>query len=120
MNATDGIEFFAEDSLQAIDATLGAAEHDRLFGLLAFEQTMQEQNTTLVISPDSDLLSPLFGAIRADGLGTVNVENMDVEKLRQMAPVSPGAPNLPEQPVAPPATDGSGADASDDAPEATN
>lgn len=100
--------------------------------LAAFEQTMQEQNSTLVLSPDSDLLSPLFGSIRADGLGAVNVDNMDVEKLRQMAPVSPGAPNLPEQTIDEPEAEtepeadasGSGSDdpveGADDAPAATN
>jgi membrane protease subunit HflC len=86
--------------------------------LAAFEQTMQEQNSTLVLSPDSDLLSPLFGAIRAQGLGAVNVDNMDVDKLRKMAPVSPGAPNLPDQPVVDPEADATGS--TDNAPETEN
>ncbi|WP_116599166.1 protease modulator HflC [Primorskyibacter marinus] len=92
--------------------------------LAAFEQTMQEQNSTLVISPDSDLLSPMFGAIRAEGLGAVNVDNMDVEKLRQMAPESPGAPNLPapitDEPEADDPVPGDPVEGADDAPAASN
>ena len=64
--------------------------------LTAFERTLQQQNSTLVISPDSEFAGPLFEAIRAQGLGEVRTESLDLEGLRELAPESEVSPDLPE------------------------
>jgi membrane protease subunit HflC len=66
-------------------------------GLSAFEQTMQQQNSTLVISPDSEFVRALFDSIRAEGLGEVRTEGMDIEGLRRLAPESEVSPDLPPE-----------------------
>jgi membrane protease subunit HflC len=63
--------------------------------LSAFERTMQSQNSTLVISPDSEFVGALFSAIRAEGLGEVRTEGMDIEGLRRLAPETEVSPDLP-------------------------
>jgi modulator of FtsH protease HflC len=66
-------------------------------GLSAFERTMQQQNSTLVISPDSAFVAALFDSIRAVGLGEVRTEGMDLEGLRRLAPESEVSPDLPPE-----------------------
>jgi membrane protease subunit HflC len=65
--------------------------------LSAFERSLQEQNSTLVLSPDSEFVSALFSAIRAEGLGEVQTEGLDVENLRRLAPASEPSPDLPPE-----------------------
>ncbi|MFQ6553163.1 protease modulator HflC [Aestuariibius insulae] len=42
--------------------------------LSAFEQSLQQQNSTLVLSPDSEIVRELFGAIRAEGLDPSEIQ----------------------------------------------
>jgi membrane protease subunit HflC len=63
--------------------------------LSAFEQTMQQDNSTLVISPDSEFVGALFSAIRAEGLGAVSMGGIDLEGLRELAPETEVSPDLP-------------------------
>jgi membrane protease subunit HflC len=65
--------------------------------LAAFERTMQQENSTLVISPDSEFVGALFSAIRAEGLGEVQTEGMDIEGLRRLAPQTEVSPDLPPE-----------------------
>ena len=64
--------------------------------LTAFERTMRQQNSTIVLSPESEFAGPLFSAIRAEGLGEVRTEGLDLEGLRELAPESEVSPDLPE------------------------
>jgi membrane protease subunit HflC len=66
-------------------------------GLSAFERTMQQQNSTIVISPDSEFVRALFESIRAEGLGEVQTEGMDIEGLRRLAPETEISPDLPPE-----------------------
>jgi membrane protease subunit HflC len=66
-------------------------------GLSAFERTMQQQNSTIVISPDSEFVRALFESIRAEGLGEVRTEGMDLEGLRRLAPETEISPDLPPE-----------------------
>jgi membrane protease subunit HflC len=67
--------------------------------LSAFERTMQKDNSTIVISPDSEFVGALFSAIRAEGLGEVQTEGMDIEGLRRLAPQTEVSPELPPEAV---------------------
>lgn len=64
--------------------------------LAALERSLAKENSTLVFSPDSDFLGPLFEAVRAEGLGEVAVQEIDIDRLREMAPESEISPDLPE------------------------
>ncbi|HKL54950.1 MAG: protease modulator HflC [Roseovarius sp.] len=64
--------------------------------LSALERSLDSQNTTLVFSPESDFLSELFSSVRADGLTEVQIDDLDIERLREMAPESEISPDLPE------------------------
>lgn len=64
--------------------------------LTALERSMNEENSTLVFSPDSEFLGPLFDPVRAAGLGEVAMDKLDLEKLREMAPETEISPDLPE------------------------
>ncbi|SFD50148.1 protease modulator HflC [Roseivivax sediminis] len=64
--------------------------------LSALERSLQQDNSTLVISPDSEFVGPLFAAIRAEGLSAVDISDTDVERLRQLAPQSEISPDLPD------------------------
>ena len=64
--------------------------------LTALEKSLQSENSTLVFSPDSEFLTEMFGAIRADGLGRVDIEDIDIDSLREMAPEMEVSPDLPE------------------------
>jgi modulator of FtsH protease HflC len=64
--------------------------------LAAFEQTMQQGTSSLVISPDSEFVRAMFEAVRADGLGSVDMQDLDVERLRELAPDIQISPDLPE------------------------
>ncbi|MHA6325491.1 protease modulator HflC [Roseivivax sp. CAU 1753] len=64
--------------------------------LSALETSMNSSNSTLVISPDSEFVGPLFEAIRAEGLSAVASSNTDVDALRQLAPASELSPDLPD------------------------
>ncbi|RKT32406.1 protease FtsH subunit HflC [Roseovarius halotolerans] len=64
--------------------------------LSAMERSLNSENTTLVFSPDSEFLSELFNSIRAGGLTEVDIEDIDIESLREMAPESEISPDLPE------------------------
>ena len=66
-------------------------------GLSAFERTMQQQNSTVVISPDSEFVRALFESIRAEGLGEVRTEGMDLDVLRRLAPETEISPDLPPE-----------------------
>ena len=57
---------------------------------------MNKENSTIVFSPDSGFLGQMFDAVRAEGLGTVAVQDFDIDRLREMAPESEISPNLPE------------------------
>lgn len=65
--------------------------------LAAFEATLQQANSSLVLSPDSEFVKALFDAVRAEGLGEVDVEGIDVEELRRLAPQSEISPDLPAE-----------------------
>lgn len=64
--------------------------------LAALERSMNEENSTIVFSPESGFLSQMFEAVRADGLGEVALEEFDMEQLREMAPETEISPDLPE------------------------
>jgi membrane protease subunit HflC len=64
--------------------------------LEAMEQSLNRDNSTLVFSPDSEFLSQMFQVIRADGLGRVDVPDVDIEGLRERAPEATISPDLPE------------------------
>lgn len=64
--------------------------------LAALEQSMNEENSTLVFSPESGFLGQMFSAIRAEGLGEIEAQDFDIESLREMAPEATISPNLPE------------------------
>ncbi|MFA8384429.1 MAG: protease modulator HflC [Pelagibaca sp.] len=64
--------------------------------LAAMERSLNKDNSTLVFSPESQFLGQMFGAIRADGLGQIEVQEIDIESLRDMAPEATISPNLPE------------------------
>ncbi|WP_306151440.1 protease modulator HflC [Roseovarius sp. MMSF_3281] len=64
--------------------------------LTALEKSMQSENSTLVFSPDSEFLTEMFDAIRAGGLSEVDIEDIDIDSLRQMAPEMEVSPDLPE------------------------
>jgi membrane protease subunit HflC len=64
--------------------------------LAAMERSLNKDNSTLVFSPDSEFLGQMFGSIRADGLGQIEVQEFDIESLREMAPEATISPNLPE------------------------
>ncbi|MRU15867.1 protease modulator HflC [Roseovarius sp. A21] len=64
--------------------------------LTALERSLQGQNSTLVFSPDSEFLAELFSSIRADGLREVAIDDIDIDRLREMAPDLEISPDLPE------------------------
>jgi membrane protease subunit HflC len=64
--------------------------------LAAFEQTMQQGNSSIVISPNSEFVRAMFEAVRAEGLGEVNMDDLDLERLRELAPEIQVSPDLPE------------------------
>jgi membrane protease subunit HflC len=64
--------------------------------LSSFERTMQQETSTIVLSPDSEFVSELFGAIRAEGLGEVRLEGLDLEGIRRLVPETRISPDLPE------------------------
>lgn len=65
--------------------------------LAAFERTMQQQNSTIVISPNSEFVRAMFEAVRADGLTEVSMEGLDLEALRQFVPQTEVSPDLPPE-----------------------
>jgi membrane protease subunit HflC len=65
--------------------------------LSSFERTLQQQNSTIVLSPDSEFVAELFGAIRAEGLGEVRLEGLDLEELRRLVPETEISPDLPAE-----------------------
>jgi membrane protease subunit HflC len=65
--------------------------------LTAFERTLQQQNSTLVLSPDSEFVRALFQAVRADGLGAVNMDGIDINRLRELVPDVNVSPDLPPE-----------------------
>ncbi|MHA7850896.1 protease modulator HflC [Roseobacter sp. AzwK-3b] len=64
--------------------------------LSAMERSLQGDNSTLVFSPDSEFLSEMFNAVRADGLIAVENLGVDIDSLRDMAPEVQISPDLPE------------------------
>lgn len=64
--------------------------------LSAMEQALNKDTSTLVFSPESQFLGQMFGAIRAEGLGQIAVQDFDIDSLRDMAPEATISPNLPE------------------------
>ena len=64
--------------------------------LTALERSLDKNNTTLVFSPDSEFLGQMFDAVRAAGLGKVTMNELDIDRLRDMAPESEISPDLPE------------------------
>lgn len=64
--------------------------------LSALERSLQGENSTLVFSPDSEFLSELFRSVRADGLREVAIDDIDIDRLREMAPDMEISPDLPE------------------------
>jgi membrane protease subunit HflC len=64
--------------------------------LAAMERSLNKDNSTLVFSPESQFLGQMFGAIRAEGLGQIEAQDIDIESLRDMAPEATISPNLPE------------------------
>jgi len=65
--------------------------------LEAMEQSLNRENSTIVFSPDSPFLSQMFEVIRADGLGPVDGEEIDIERLLERAPEATISPDLPEE-----------------------
>ena len=72
------------DGIHHLDARYDEVIHIRL------ERSLQRDNSTLVISPDSEFVGPLFEAIRAEGLSAVEISDTDVEQARAM--ISMGIP----------------------------
>ena len=64
--------------------------------LTALEKSLQSENSTMVFSPDSEFLTEMFSSIRAEGLGKVDIEDIDIDSLREMAPEMEVSPDLPE------------------------
>jgi len=64
--------------------------------LSALERSMNKENSTIVFSPKSGFLGQMFDSVRADGLGEIELEEVDIDKLREMAPESEISPDLPE------------------------
>lgn len=64
--------------------------------LAALEKSLQSENSTIVFSPDSEFLTEMFGSIRAEGLGEVDIDDIDIDALRDMAPDMEVSPDLPE------------------------
>ncbi|WP_372610971.1 protease modulator HflC [Aquicoccus sp.] len=64
--------------------------------LTALERSMNEENSTIVFSPNSGFLSQMFDSVRAEGLGEVEMDDLDVDTLREMAPQGEISPDLPE------------------------
>lgn len=64
--------------------------------LSAFERSLQSENTTLVISPNSPFIQPMFEALRAEGLGATTVDSEALDRLREMTPEPEISPDLPE------------------------
>jgi membrane protease subunit HflC len=64
--------------------------------LSAMERSLQGENSTLVFSPDSEFLSEMFNAVRADGLIAADGVGIDIDSLREMAPEVQISPDLPE------------------------
>jgi membrane protease subunit HflC len=64
--------------------------------LSALEESMNRENSTIVFSPDSGFLGQMFEAVRAEGLGSVTLQDIDLDALRDMAPESEISPDLPE------------------------
>jgi membrane protease subunit HflC len=64
--------------------------------LSSFERTMQQDTSTIVLSPDSDFVAELFSAIRAEGLGEVRLDGLDLEGIRRLVPETRISPDLPE------------------------
>jgi len=64
--------------------------------LSSLERTLRQENSTLVLSPDSDIIEALFGAVRAEGLGEVEMEGLDLEQLRELVPDVEVSPDLPD------------------------
>ncbi|GAB4292868.1 MAG: protease modulator HflC [Roseovarius sp.] len=64
--------------------------------LAALEKSLAATNSTLVFSPDSPFLSELFAAVRAGGVGKVDLGGIDIERLREMAPERQISEDLPE------------------------
>lgn len=65
--------------------------------LSALEESMNEENSTIVFSPESGFLGQMFESIRADGLSSVALEEIDIDALRELAPESEISPDLPEE-----------------------
>ena len=57
---------------------------------------LQEILEDVVLSPDSDIIEALFGAVRAEGLGEVEMEGLDLEQLRELVPDVEVSPDLPD------------------------
>jgi membrane protease subunit HflC len=64
--------------------------------LTAFERSIQQQNSTLVISPNSPFVEPLFDALRAQGLGVTVIDTDAMDRVREMTPETRISPDLPE------------------------
>ncbi|GGO60911.1 protease FtsH subunit HflC [Roseovarius pacificus] len=64
--------------------------------LSALERSLRGENSTLVFSPDSEFLSELFRSVRAGGLREVAIDDIDIDRLREMAPDMEISPDLPE------------------------
>jgi len=65
--------------------------------LAALETSLQQENSTIVFSPESDFLSEMFSAVRASGVTRADGETVDVDELREMAPSSEISSDLPER-----------------------
>jgi membrane protease subunit HflC len=65
--------------------------------LSSFERTLQQENSTIVLSPESPFVAELFGAVRAEGLGEVRLEGLDLEQLRRLVPQTEISPDLPAE-----------------------
>ena len=65
--------------------------------LAAFERTMQQRNSAIVISPDSEFVRAMFEAVRAEGLGEVSMDGLDLERLREFSPQTEVSPDLPPE-----------------------
>lgn len=70
--------------------------------LTAFERSIQADNSTLVLSPDSEFARPLFEAIRAEGLSELTVDEGVMERLRELSPPTADTTEAPasQAPVA--------------------
>ncbi|WP_371036616.1 protease modulator HflC [Rhodosalinus sp. FB01] len=65
--------------------------------LAALESSLQTETSTLVVSPDSEFIQPLFDAIRAEGIVGTGAQLTSPDELRELAPERTPSEELPPE-----------------------